>query len=130
MDDKWNEVVETFKATARAASDFLTKGFEKAGQRTGEAVETARYNIRIKELNAEITALYKDIGRLVYEGGENPYAPNEKINEKLRQISAKKAEIEELRARAEDVKGTRKCPGCGKTCEKSYSFCAVCGTKL
>ena len=132
MDDKVKEILEKVKQSAVVAGEIAANACEAAGKMAGEVFETTKLNLQIFDLNSEITALYKQIGELVYQAHADADADTANIEEWLGLIDEKKAAFEDLKQRVSEIKRSKKCPNpeCGGLCSKNDAFCPKCGAKL
>ncbi len=132
MEEKVKDILEKVKLSATAAGEFAASTAEAAGKRASEVVEVTKLNLQIFDLGNEISALYKQIGELVYKAHDDADADTGSIEEWLILIDEKKSAIEEIKQRILAFKHSKKCPNpeCGRDCEKSDAFCPKCGTQL
>lgn len=132
MDEKVKDILEKVKLSATAAGEFAASTAEAAGKRAGEVVEVTKLNLQIFDLNNEISALFKQIGELVYKAHDNADADTSSIEEWLALIDEKKNTVSEIKQRILGFKHSKKCPNpeCGRDCEKNDTFCPRCGTQL
>ncbi len=98
----------------------------KAKEVSGNVVETAKYKLKLSEIKSSIEDKYIEIGKLVYNSGEN-----EDITSKLQTICE---EINDLKASESDMKeaidelmNKKACPYCSASVDKDFTFCPKCG---
>jgi len=130
MDDKVKELLYKIKQKASDAVDAASAAAKQVGQKTGETLETAKLNMKIFDLNTEIGAHYREIGKIVYETHQGKEARESALDELLKAIDDKYAEIESLKARLAEFKKSVACPVCKEDCAKTDKFCRKCGAKL
>ena len=123
MDAKVRELLAKVKDSALSAS-------RSAGKAASGLVEQARRNIRIVELNSEIEASYKNLGKMLYAVHTGVEIPADSIDDALMDIDAKKEEIGSLRETIQRSKADSVCPVCGKYIGKKAAFCPACGTRI
>ncbi|NLD87971.1 MAG: hypothetical protein GX633_06905 [Clostridiales bacterium] len=123
MDAKIKEYIAMIKEKAISVG-------KAAGKKADDVAKQAKLNIKIFDTNTEIDAIYKDLGRLVYDVHAGEEVSNETIDSLLTSIDSKKELIIDLKAELADLKNSVVCPCCGKENVKDYAFCPACGTKL
>ncbi len=98
------------------------------GDKTKQVSETAQLNYKITAAERQQEELFAVLGRIVYENDKNnsqsPYYA------KCEEIAAKQAQIDELRKKADAVKGLLVCANCGAECDIKNEYCPKCGSKL
>ena len=116
--------------------DFFAKVGDKVtelgGAASGKAkglAEVARLSGQIKTLEGEITALYTEIGKKMFESRLDTATPKDFTTEYAK-IIEKQQQIAESKAKLAEAKGTQTCPVCGEEVEKGASFCMKCGAKM
>lgn len=130
MDEKVREIMTKVRETAHAIGDAAEKGVTFAGKRTVELVEISKLNMRIFDLNTEISILLREIGQLVYNAHAELDVDDVDISAKLKSIDEKKEKISEYKNRIAELKLFRSCPVCGELCGKEDEHCSSCGAKL
>jgi len=130
MDDKVRELMYRIRKKATEAVDAASAAAKQVTQKTGETLETAKLNMRIFDLNTEIGVDYREIGRIVYETHRGKEVEESALENLLKAIDEKNAEIEGLKARLAELKKTVACPVCKEDCAKTDAFCRKCGAKL
>lgn len=95
-----------------------------------DVIKTTKLNVSLVSEEDKLKSLYMEIGKKVHEiyayGGSLGKFFDEKYAEILKQESV----IDEIKSQINIVKGSRTCPGCGKTVDKNAGFCPKCGYKL
>lgn len=130
MEQNMKEIMEKLKVTASHAAEVAGKAMDAAGKKAGEIVESTKLNFQIFDLNADIEALYKDIGKSVYLTHTGVEIDAEEIDRKLALIDEKYRAIEGMKEDISDKKVYVKCPNCGKDCPKNSQYCSACGFEL
>ncbi len=85
---------------------------------------------RFFDLNTECEALYKEIGKLVYDLHRGAEVTNEEMDEKMAQVDAKQEKLAALRDKLAEMRSVTACPHCGKPCGKDDAYCSSCGAEL
>ena len=86
--------------------------------------------LQIFDLNIECEALYKEIGKLVYDLHRGAEVTNEEMDEKMAQVDAKQEKLAVLRDKLAEMRSVTACPHCGKPCGKDDAYCSSCGAEL
>lgn len=106
-----------------AISSLADKGVSK----TKELKDTAKYTMDIKNTETAISQAYREIGKAYYEAHK---ADAETEFEQIGEISELLEELQQLKAKRDEVRGVMKCPNCGAQVKESDRFCTSCGVKL
>ncbi len=106
-----------------AISSLADKGVSK----TKELKDTAKYTMDIKNTENAISQAYREIGKAYYEAHK---ADAETEFEQIGEISELLEELQQLKAKRDEVRGVMKCPNCGAQVKESDRFCTSCGVKL
>lgn len=130
MDHRVKELLEKVRSTAGAVGSMAGNTARQAGKYAGELFDTAKLNLRIFDLNNEVTVLLKEIGQIVYDTHIGKEPEEAVLEEKLAKIDAKKEAIAQLQAEVNQLKKSKPCPQCGAVCGKEDAFCKKCGGKL
>ncbi len=96
---------------------------QKAKDMSG--IAKLKLNIRAKE--DFVKAQYMEIGKAYYERHRGEETPEQ---ERFDLIDEALEAIEEMEMQILELKGARKCPGCGAETSDTAEYCSVCGTKL
>lgn len=96
---------------------------QKAKDMSG--IAKLKLNIRAKE--DFVKAQYMEIGKAYYERHRGEEVLEQ---ERFDQIDEALEAIEEMELQILELKGARKCPGCGAETSDTAEYCSVCGTKL
>ena len=120
MDDKFKNLFTKVKDQATFVADV-------AGQKSKEVYEVSKNNLKSFDLNTEIEAIYKEIGKLVYQSHKGADIAEETIAFKVAEIERRQEEINALKNRADMVKNTTTCPNCNAVLKKEDKFCSNCG---
>ncbi|MBQ1351452.1 MAG: zinc ribbon domain-containing protein, partial [Oscillospiraceae bacterium] len=67
MDNRVKELLEKVRSTAGAVGSMAGNTARQAGKYAGELFDTAKLNLRMFDLNNEITTLLKEIGQIIYD---------------------------------------------------------------
>lgn len=134
MDQRVNDLFHKMRTSAEKLADrteeVTARAVDAAGRKATDMVESTRTNMKIFDLNADMDRLYREIGKMLYDTHLGEQVDQDDVQEKLEQLDEKHQEIEELRAKLNDLKSAAKCPVCGKECKAGDAFCSECGAKL
>ncbi len=130
MDPDVKTLIERAKATATYAAGQAGKAAGAATRKAGDVAMLTKLNLQIFDLNTDIDAVYREIGRLVYLTHAGEEIDDNELNDKLAQIDEKLAKVAELKEVVSSSRATAVCPVCGKECGRDDVFCSRCGHKL
>lgn len=130
MDNRVQSFLDKVKSMADKTGEIACHAADTAGKKTTEFASTARLNLKLFDLNTECDALYREVGKMVYDLNRGGTISNEEIENKLTELDEKQAQITSLREKIADAKDTVVCPACGRKCCKDDTYCANCGAPL
>ena len=120
MDMKMQAFLDKVKDMADKTGKVSRHAAGVAGKKANDLALATRINLQIFDLNTECEALYKEIGKLVYDLHRGAEVTNEEMDEKMAALRDKLAEMRSVTA----------CPHCGKPCGKDDAYCSSCGAEL
>lgn len=123
MDQKIKDMFDKAKIT----TTYVAGVANKKGK---EVYESSKSSLKIVELNSQIDALYKEVGKLVYESKKGIEIEDDVLTNKMELISQKEDEIEELKEKKDRIKNTIVCENCQTIGRKDEIYCINCGIKL
>lgn len=106
----------------------LTATSQSAVQKAKDLTETTRLNSQVNETEKEISALYRQLGFVIYQAHRDDPIPEGA--ELIARISELHGKVEELKAQIQNVNRASLCPTCGARISKGMVFCTNCGSKL
>lgn len=130
MDNRAKDILEKVKNTAEAVGNAAGNTARQASKYAGEMLDIAKLNLRIFDLNSDITPLFKEIGQMVYDAHIGATVDDGLMEEKLAAIDEKKEKIARLQEEINALKKSKPCPRCGAACSKGDAFCKKCGMEL
>lgn len=130
MDAKVQSFLDKIKVMADKTTQAAGRAADVAGKKASELAGATRLNLQIFDLNTECEALYKEIGKMVYDLHRGVEVSNEDMDDKLAEVDAKQEKISALREELADMRSVVTCPHCGRVCSREDSFCAGCGSAL
>lgn len=130
MDEKVQSFLDKIKVMADKTSKAAGRAADVAGKKASELASATRLNLQIFDLNTECEALYKEIGKMVYDLHRGAEISNDEMDEKIAAVDAKQEKIAALREELAEMRSVVVCPHCGKACGREDSFCSGCGGAL
>lgn len=118
--------------------DFFDKLGKKASEaykmtadKTGKFAKETKLKLKMNELKSQISDLYEEIGKKVYEKHirEEEYDIKDDLEELCTKIDVISDEIETMLQECLDLKDKKQCPKCYAKIEKDDKFCPECGEK-
>ena len=105
--------------------DRVNKAAQSVSSKTKENMEISRLTGEGRNVNAELEALYAQIGRAFVDG---------ETAEALGALAARASELRERLAELErqkmQIKNQNVCPVCGAVMTKDARFCSNCGERM
>ena len=109
-------------------SDTITRTTKDLGKKAGQIYEIQKIRSRIASEEQMVQKLKADIGNVIFE----KYKEGAEVEESLRgfceEIQQHMDIIMGYRDSAAELKGQKICPACGKSVDRSVSFCPFCGS--
>lgn len=105
--------------------------YKVTADKTGKIAKEAKIRMKIGESKNNVTDLYEEIGKLVYEN----YVKEEKtdisneLKEKCEKIKSLNDEIGSMLQECLELKDKKQCSNCSKEIDKETKFCPYCGAK-
>lgn len=96
-------------------------------QKAKDVSGIAKLKLDIRSKEDFVKEQYIELGKAYYEAHKE-----EEVEDQARfdQIKEALEEIERMRLQILELKGARKCPGCGAEAADTAEYCSVCGAKL
>ena len=101
---------------------------QSAVQKAKDLTETTRLNSQVNETEKEISALYRQLGFVIYQAHRDDPIPEGA--ELIARIGELHGKVEELKAQIQNINRASHCPTCGAKISKGMVFCTSCGSKL
>ena len=119
--------MEFFDKLGKKASE----AYKITADKTGKIAKEAKLRMKMAELKSEISDIYEDIGKIVYEKHirEEEYDISKELEEHCTKIDMLSDEIESHLRECLQLKDRKQCPNCYIEIEKSMKFCPECGSK-
>ncbi len=119
--------MEFFDKLGKKASE----AYKVTADKTGKLAKEAKLRMKMGELKSEISDIYEDIGKVVYENHvrEEKQDISNELEERCTKIDCLSDEIESYLKECLELKDKRKCPKCYVEIDKDVKFCPECGAK-
>lgn len=118
--------MEFFDKLGKKASE----AYKITADKTGKIAREAKLKMKMGELKSEISDIYEDIGKVVYEKHRREeYDISKELEEQCTKIDMLSDEIESYLRECLQLKDRKQCSNCYTEIEKSMKFCPECGTK-
>ena len=109
--------------------DDIGKAFTNAGQgafqKTKEMADIAKFSSMLTEEEKKLNNVYFQIGKAYVQAHPEDY--EEAFSVYFQSCNDIKKNIEDIRARIQQLKNVAECPGCGAEISADAVFCSVCG---
>ena len=108
-----------------------TEAYKVTADKTGKIAKETKIKFKIGELRTQITDMYEEIGKKVYEKHvrEEEISIKKDLEEQCTKIDVLSDEIDGLLKECLELKNKKQCPKCYKEIEKDDKFCSNCGEK-
>lgn len=127
---KFDELIKKVRASATVAGEYASKKAAQIGEKTSDAFNAGKLNVKLFDLNTDMDVIYKEIGKIIYASHAGEDTESDVLEAKLGQADEKMAEINEIKAEIAKLSSAKKCPSCGKECENDAAFCSKCGASF
>lgn len=119
--------MEIFNKLGKKASE----AYKVTADKTGKLAKEAKLRMKIADLKSQISDIYKEIGKKVYENHvrEEKVDLAKELEEECTKIDVMSAEIESNLKQCLELKDKRKCEKCFAEIDKDVKFCPECGAK-
>lgn len=103
---------------------------EAVGKKAGQIVDSSKLHLNSLELNADVNKRYEALGAYVYASCREALADNAEVMGQFAELDELMAQREAIEKELGEKSNKVVCPGCGRKCDNTESFCGTCGTKL
>ncbi len=108
----------------------IKKGFTIAAQKTKETsesvLEIAKLKYKLVEINSEIEETFKEIGKLVYNAGEEEDITDQ-IKKMCDEITSLTEKRDDMQENFNELVNKKQCPKCSMKLDKDFEYCPKCG---
>ena len=119
--------MEFFDKLGQKASE----AYKVTADKTGKLAKEAKLRMKMADLKSQISDLYKEIGKKVYENHvrEEKTDIEKELEEECTKIDVISAEIESILKQCLELKDKKQCEKCFTEIDKDVKFCPECGAK-
>ncbi len=121
--------MEFFDKLGKKASE----AYKITADKTGKIAKETKLKIKMSQLRTQITDLYEEIGKKVYEMHIREDDEKEDITEELENLCTKidviSDEIESLLQQCLELRDRKQCENCYIEMDKECKYCPNCGAK-
>ena len=119
--------MEFFDKIGKKASE----AYKVTADKTGKIAKETKIKFKIGDLKSQISELYEEIGKKVYEKHvrEEDINIKEDLEEQCTKIDVLSDEIEALLKESLELRDRKQCPNCYTELDKDEKFCHNCGKK-
>lgn len=121
-----SDFVENLKKGAEKVLDSAESVTKATIRKTSESVNTLKLKYAIKDIEADIQALYAELGKMLYKEYSEGSEFNGEYGEKCEKINEHFEEIDILRTKIAELSNKQLCPECGKYNEQDAKYCSSC----
>lgn len=108
-------------------SDTITRTTKDLGKKAGQLYETQKIRSKIASEEQMVQKLKADIGNVIFEKYKEGAEVEEALKGFCEEIEQHLDIISGYKDSAAQLKGQKICPACGKSVDRSVSFCPFCG---
>ncbi len=109
-------------------SDTITRTTKDLGKKAGQIYETQKIRSRIASEEQIVQKLKADIGNVIFEKYKEGTEVEESLKGFCEEIQQHMDIIAGYKDSAAELKGQKICPACGRSVDRSVSFCPFCGS--
>ena len=130
MNEKLQSLLFSIQESAEKFGDSAADAAYGVGKKAEALLSTAKLNIKIADLKAQINQQLKAVGEMIYGTHTGNPTESEVLLNKLEEIDGLYAQIAELEALIGRTPAPAACPDCGAPIREGDVFCRECGCKL
>ena len=95
-----------------------------------DMVETNKLNSAVHKEESAIESVYARIGKSYFEAYRDDQNIPANFRQMLDEVLTHMQEIDQLKEKLVDVRGNKRCPGCGAEVDNEKMFCGNCGYRF
>jgi uncharacterized small protein (DUF1192 family) len=131
MDERLQGILQSVQKKADSVTASASDAMYGVGKKATQMLSVSKMNMRIMDLQTEVSAQLRSIGELVYATHTGEPTDSDVLLQKLQVIDGLKAQIDALTAEVAKARGVAPvCPVCGTPGVTGDAFCRGCGRKL
>ena len=130
MNEKLYELFDLARKGAASAKDVAAGAAYTANQVGTELLANAKVRMKIVELESQVNAALRDLGKLLYATHIGTPVASEVMMEKLEELDRLNEELEVLKGGIAKEAPAPTCSTCCAPVQEGDEFCRECGGKL
>lgn len=123
------DIMKSIEELSKKVGKTATETYNTVADKSGKLVEETKMKISISDKQNEITEIYENIGKAVYEKHKSGVDSYKEFTKDCKKIDKIGSEIEETNKKILFNKGLRTCSSCGEVIDLSDTYCGICGNK-
>lgn len=123
------EFMKKINQISKVVGKTATETYNTVADKSGKAIEDAKLKLAIAEKEDEIEAIYKEMGKTVYDSYKAGEDVGKAFTKDSKSIDKKLAEIDDMNKKILYNKSLRVCDKCKEVISLESSYCPTCGTK-
>lgn len=123
------EFMKKINQISKVVGKTAAETYNTVADKSGKAIEDAKLKLAIAEKEDEIEAIYKEMGKTVYDSYKAGEDVGKAFTKDSKTIDKKISEIEDMNKKILYNKSLRICDKCKDVIELESTFCPSCGAK-
>lgn len=123
------EFMKKINQISKVVGKTATETYNTVADKSGKAIEDAKLKLAIAEKEDEIEAIYKEMGKTVYDSYKAGEDVGKAFTKDSKSIDKKLSEIEDMNKKILYNKSLRVCDKCKEVISLESTYCPTCGTK-
>lgn len=108
----------------------ITDTVDVVGKKTNEVVEIQKLRSQMSGLEKNIEKNYIALGKMVFAKFQDGEELSEEARALCEEITGNTVLLDEYDNEIAEIKGMKKCPGCGVPAADDVVYCPKCGAKM
>lgn len=123
------EFMKKINQISKVVGKTATETYNTVADKSGKAIEDAKLKLAIAEKEDEIEAIYKEMGKTVYDSYKAGEDVGKAFTKDSKSIDKKLFEIEDMNKKILFNKSLRVCDKCKEVISLESTYCPTCGAK-
>lgn len=123
------EFMKKINQISKVVGKTATETYNTVADKSGKAIEDAKLKLAIAEKEDEIEAIYKEMGKTVYDSYKVGEDVGKAFTKDSKSIDKKLSEIEDMNKKILFNKSLRVCDKCKEVISLESTYCPTCGAK-
>ena len=123
------EFMKKINQISKVVGKTATETYNTVADKSGKAIEDAKLKLAIAEKEDEIEAIYKEMGKTVYDSYKAGEDVGKAFTKDSKSIDKKLAEIDDMNKKILYNKSLRVCDKCKEVISLESTYCPTCGAK-